>query len=91
MDKGHNSVPQNGQPSFELFHVLTDPDCIAVRKLIVELNLHERVKFRNVDIYDEHCQALLKLTGEVRIPCLWAQGKAFIGREAISDFLKKLG
>lgn len=65
---------------FELFHAVADPSSARVRRYVVEHELEEAVRFRNVT-YPE-VQADLTARGGAGTPALWDGGRLFVGADA---------
>lgn len=74
-----------------LYHRLADPDCAEVRRKILALGLAEKVNFRNVDMSANGLAALQGLLGQDRVPTLETQGKIYVGKAAILQFLEQSG
>jgi hypothetical protein len=72
----------------ELFHATNDEGSAAARKLVVDLGLVERIRFRNI-FYPE-VQADLDARGGKTTPALWDGEKLLEGREAVLAFLSAL-
>lgn len=69
------------EPTLELFHAITDPGSAKVRKYVVDHELSEHVRFRNVT-YPEVI-ADLTARGGAATPALW-DGKTLItGADAV--------
>ena len=66
---------------FELFHAIADPGSARVRKYVVDHELTEVVRFRNVTY--EEVQRDLTARGGGTPPALWDGEKLFLGAEAI--------
>ncbi|MDP1823427.1 MAG: hypothetical protein Q8L48_09300 [Archangium sp.] len=66
---------------FELFHAISDPGSATVRRYVVDHELTEAVRFRNVS-YDE-VQKDLTARGGTSTPALWDGEKLISGAEAI--------
>jgi hypothetical protein len=64
----------------ELFHAIADEGSARVRRFVVEHELTESVRFRNV-VYDEPKQRLAELGGTA--PALWDGEKLFVGADAV--------
>jgi hypothetical protein len=73
-----------------LFHVLNDAECAEVRKAIVQLNLIERVQFRNIDRSEGAASDLLDLQGSAEIPYLVFEHHRYKGKAEILSFLSTL-
>jgi glutaredoxin len=71
-----------------LYHILNDDDCAEVRRFIVENELVERVRFRNIDRSEEATKALHQLSERASVPALWAHQKLYIGKVEILAYLK---
>lgn len=69
------------QPAFELFHAIADPSSAKVRAFIVEHDLTEAVRFRNVT-YAE-VQADLTARGGAGAPALWDGAALLTGADVI--------
>jgi hypothetical protein len=66
----------------ELFHVIVHPGCSRVRTFVVEHELTEAVRFRNL-FYGEHLEALQSHgASEADLPCLWDGERLFKGADA---------
>lgn len=65
---------------FELFHAIADPGSARVRKYVVDHDLSEVIRFRNVTY--EEVQRDLAAHGGVA-PALWDGEKLFVGADAI--------
>ena len=66
---------------FELFHAIADPGSARVRKYVVDHELTEDVRFRNVTY--EEVQRDLTAHGGTNAPALWDGEKLFTGADAI--------
>lgn len=66
---------------FELFHSIPDPGSARARKYVVEHELTEIVRFRNVTY--EEVQKDLTARGGSTEPALWDGEKLFTGADAI--------
>ncbi len=66
---------------FELFHAIADPGSARVRKYVVDHELTEDVRFRNVTY--EEVQRGLTAHGGTTAPALWDGEKLFTGADAI--------
>lgn len=66
---------------FELFHAISDPGSARVRKYVVDHELSEFVRFRNVT-YEEVQKDLTSRAGTTT-PALWDGQKLFTGADAI--------
>jgi hypothetical protein len=74
----------------ELFHAVNDGgESAAARAFIVEHELSERVRFRNV-FYDEVRADLAARGGSGRTPALWDGARLVEGREAVLTALARL-
>ncbi len=71
---------------FELFHAISDASSAKVRKYVVDHELGEAVRFRNVT-YDE-VQHDLAARGGSGAPALWDGEKLITGADAIIARLK---
>lgn len=71
---------------FELFHAISDASSAKVRKYVVDHELGEAVRFRNVT-YDE-VQRDLAARGGSGAPALWDGEKLITGADAIIARLK---
>lgn len=82
----------------DLYHVIADEDCAAVRRYLVENQLTDKVSFRNI-AYESHAKALLESTSAQKVPCLLVTGVdsgseaglmsgAIVGASAIIEWLK---
>ena len=69
----------------ELFHQIADEGSARVRRFVVEHELTEAVRFRNV-VYEAPQQRLAELGGTV--PALWDGDKLFVGADAVISRLK---
>lgn len=72
----------------ELFHALTDLDSVAARTRIVERDLVERIRFRNV-VYPE-VQSDFAARGGTRLPALWDGASLHQGKDAVLALLDSL-
>jgi hypothetical protein len=72
----------------ELFHATNDEGSAAARKLVVDLGLVERIRFRNI-FYPE-VQADLDARGGKATPAVWDGEKLLEGRDAVLAFLSAL-
>ena len=66
---------------FELFHAIADPGSARVRQYVVDHELTEDVRFRNVTY--EEVQRDLTAHGGATAPALWDGEKLFTGADAI--------
>ena len=66
---------------FELFHAIADPGSARVRKYVVDHDLAEAVRFRNVTY--EEVQRDLTARGGAAAPALWDGERLFAGADAI--------
>ena len=64
----------------ELFHQIVDEGSARVRRFVVEHELTEAVKFRNVS-YEAPAKRLAELGGHT--PALWDSEKLFVGADAV--------
>ena len=65
----------------ELFHAISDPGSAQVRKYVVDHDLLEAVRFRNVTY--EEVQRDLTAHGGTSAPALWDGERLYVGAEAI--------
>ncbi len=65
----------------ELFHLITDEDSAAARRLVVARGLESQVRFRNL-AYTE-VRADFDARGGTTIPALWMAGTWVNGRDAV--------
>lgn len=72
----------------ELFHSLAEEGSAAVRRLVVERGLEERVRFRNV-VYPE-VSADLAAHGGGATPALWDGESLLEGTAAVTAALREL-
>lgn len=72
---------------FILYHVISDEACATVRRLIVQNDLAERVRFRNIDLSEEARNDLLALQGNSNVPFLVAGSQSYSAAPAILEFL----
>lgn len=66
---------------FELFHAIADPGSARVRRYVVDHELTEAVRFRNVTY--EEVQRDLAARGGSTTPALWDGERLISGAEAI--------
>lgn len=66
---------------FELFHAISDPGSARARKYVVDHELTEVIRFRNVT-YEEVLKDLIA-RGGTTAPALWDGEKLFTGADAI--------
>ncbi len=66
---------------FELFHAISDPGSARVRQHVVEHELGDVVRFRNVH-YDE-VRADLAARGGAATPALWDGERLFTGADVV--------
>lgn len=71
----------DASPPFELFHAISDASSAKVRRFIVERELDDAVRFRNV-MYPE-VQADLLVRGGSGVPALWDGTTLLQGADAI--------
>jgi hypothetical protein len=69
----------------ELFHATNDEGSAAARKLVVDRDLVDKIRFRNI-FYPE-VQADLDARGGKATPAVWDGEKLIEGREAVLAFL----
>ncbi len=69
------------EPAFELFHAIADSASAKVRAFVVEHELVEAVRFRNVT-YPE-VMAELTARGGGATPALWDGARLLTGAEAV--------
>jgi hypothetical protein len=72
----------------ELFHATNDADSATARKLVVDRELLERVRFRNI-FYPE-VQADFAARGGTKMPAVWDGERLYEGIAAVRDFLGRL-
>lgn len=80
-DKTPHDLPQ-------LFHAISDEGSAEARRLVVELGLGERVRFRNLT-YPE-VEADFRAHGGTRPPALWDGHALLEGAEAVTSALRRL-
>jgi hypothetical protein len=73
----------------ELFHAIADPGSAKVRKYVVDHELGEAVRFRNVT-YEEVAKDL-SARGGGETPALWDGERLFVGAEVVIARLKAHG
>jgi hypothetical protein len=73
---------------FELFHAIADAPSAQVRRAVVEFDLNDQIRFRNV-AYPE-VQADLTSRGANQVPALWDGTHWVLGADAIISRLKAL-
>ena len=66
---------------FELFHAIADPGSARVRKYVVDHELAEIIRFRNVTY--EEVQRDLTARGGGAAPALWDGEKLYVGADVI--------
>ena len=66
---------------FELFHAIADPGSARVRNYVVDHDLTQSIRFRNVTY--EEVRRDLTARGGTTTPALWDGEKLFSGAEAI--------
>jgi hypothetical protein len=66
---------------FELFHAISDASSARVRKYVVDHELGESIRFRNV--HYEEVKTALKERGGTNAPALWDGEKLIEGADAI--------
>lgn len=71
---------------FELFHAISDPSSAKVRKYVVDHELGDAVRFRNVT-YEEVMKDLTA-RGGTGAPALWDGQRLTLGADAIIARLK---
>jgi hypothetical protein len=78
--------------AYQLFHKITDPECVQTRKWISENGLLENVQFRNVTTGEEALSDLIKWNPESQVPTLLEIGtqEIYVGFKKISERLKKV-
>jgi hypothetical protein len=69
------------EPTLELFHTISEPGSARVRKYVVDHELSEHVRFRNVT-YAE-VQADLTARGGGATPALWDGATLVTGADAV--------
>ena len=72
----------------ELFHATNDEGSAAARKLVVDRDLVEKIRFRNV-FYPE-VQADLDARGGKTTPAIWDGARLIEGRDAVLAFLEAM-
>jgi hypothetical protein len=72
----------------ELFHATNDEGSAAARKLVVDRELVDKIRFRNI-FYPE-VQADLDARGGTTTPAIWDGTKLIEGRAAVLAFLAAL-
>lgn len=77
------------EPVFELFHAIADPSSAKVRAFVVEHELAEAVRFRNVT-YPE-VMSDLTARGGGTAPALWDGATLLTGADAIIARLRAHG
>jgi hypothetical protein len=73
--------PTDPQPPFELFHAIGDESSARVRRFVVDREVGEAVRFRNVT-YEEVQRDLLARGGS-GAPALWDGERLTTGADAI--------
>jgi hypothetical protein len=74
-------------PTPELFHAIADPACAAMRRLVVELGLAGRVRFRNLAYPEVQSDFLMR--GGTAVPALFEGGVLHHGL-AVEDRLRRM-
>ena len=74
---------------YELFHVLTEAASARMRRLVMDLDLGERVRLRN--LYYPEVSADFTARGGTRTPALWDGTHLREGEEAVEQALRDLG
>jgi hypothetical protein len=69
-------------PTLELFHTVAEAASAKVRRWVVEHELVEAVRFRNV-VYPEVQADLQARSGGLQTPALWDGARLFTGAEAV--------
>jgi hypothetical protein len=72
----------------ELFHATNDADSAAARKHVVERDLVDEIRFRNV-FYAE-VEADFRARGGTTLPAIWDGQRLISGRAAVAAFLDEL-
>jgi hypothetical protein len=76
-------------PKHELFHAIGDEGSAAARRLLVELDLLDRVRIRNIH-YPEVLADLVARGGGSSTPALWDGVQLVEGTDAVVDALQRL-
>jgi hypothetical protein len=74
-----------GDAAIELFHATNDEHSAAARKRVVERDLVDKIRFRNV--YYPEVQADLRARGGATTPAIWDGTRLIEGRDAVLAFL----
>jgi hypothetical protein len=69
----------------ELFHATNDEGSAAARKRVVDRDLVDKIRFRNV-FYPE-VQADLTARGGTTTPAIWDGAQLIVGKDAVLAFL----
>jgi hypothetical protein len=72
----------------ELFHSIGDPGSAAARRLVMELALDERVRFRNIH-YPE-VESDFRARGGTTLPAFWDGETLLQGEAAVLEALRKV-
>ena len=72
----------------ELFYEISEPGSAAARRVVVELELLDRVRFRNV--YYEEAMADFRARGGSQLPALWDGEHLIEGEAAVVAALRRL-
>jgi hypothetical protein len=70
----------------ELFYIIADPACAQARRVVLDLGLKERVRFRNM-YYPEVRHDFHTHAGST-LPALWDGARLYEGLEAVVATLK---
>jgi hypothetical protein len=73
----------------DLYHRIADVESAAVRKLIVELGIQEKFRFRNIDASETARTDLISAIGKDLVPTLIIEQKKILsGQLNIESFLR---
>jgi hypothetical protein len=73
----------------ELFHATNDADSAAARKHVVDRDLVDKIRFRN--IFYAEVQADFSAHGGTTLPAIWDGQRLVSGLAAVEKFLDSLG
>lgn len=75
--------------TLELYYYDTCPYCRYVLQTIDQLQISDKIVFKNIYADRAHRQALMAMNGHRQVPCLVIDGQPMLESATIRDFLSK--